>query len=302
MNEDFWKERYQDRWGPASEREAMVARLLEEEVGCRVAAGPGLGAGSAEYLPGAAHRHGAERGGADLHVVGTGVYVEVTGPLAASVGPEADLWIRPDKIESAIAHPERDNWVVHALHDNQTLRAIHLDAAFERAYRNERFDVVTPTIQGTQERYVAVPASSGYVEPIGILVDYLRRRVPGDAPASGEKPGGRPARPPSAAPPRPERAQSPAAQASPEAPARSGDPGEGAELSTCPVCGSARIARIVYGNIRVTAEIKRDLDAGLIEFGGLGEYEGMPTRRCLDCKVMFGWWPGHPEQAAGEKE
>ncbi|HSJ57129.1 MAG TPA: hypothetical protein VLC95_08105 [Anaerolineae bacterium] len=283
MDEDFWKERYQDRWGAASQREVMVARLLEEEVGCTVAAGPGLGAGSAEYLPGAAHRHGAERGGADLHVVGTNVYVEVTGPLAASVGPEADLWIRPDKIESALAHPERDHWIVHALHDNQTLRVIHLDAGFERAHQNGRFELVTPTIQGVQERYVAVPARSGYVEPIGILVDHLRRGLrESGAPAEGHA---EPASPPPSGPLR-----RPAPPPLPQPPPVRREEGEPGELSACPVCGSTRVAQIVYGNIRVTEEVKRAMDAGLVEFGGLGEYEGMPTRRCLACKQMFGRW------------
>lgn len=297
MNEDFWKERYRDRWDAASQREVMVARLLEEEVGCTVVAGPGLGAGSADYLPGAAHRHGAERGGADLHVVGTNVYIEVTGPLKAGVGPEADLWIRPDKIQSAIAHPERDNWVVHALHDNETLRVIHLDDTFERAYGRGRLETVTPTIQGAEERYVAVPAGSGYVEPIGILVEYLRRRLQSSPRPWSHEPGpegeSEPA-PPTAR--RPERTR-PAARplhelpVVPPATADPGEPGEVGDLSACPVCGSTHIARIVYGSIRVTEDMQREMDAGLIEFGGLGEYEGQVTRHCLGCGALFGRWP-----------
>lgn len=174
MNENFWKDRYQGQWELASERERIVKHKIEATTGCRLISGPGLGVARAEYIPGAARRHGAERGGADWQIEGSNIYIEVTGPLSPRVQAADPLWIRPDKIDSAMAHPERDIWVVHALHDNETLRVVHIDHEFKLAYQNQRFRIVHPRIRGTRETYVQIPARSKYVKPFNVLLDFVR--------------------------------------------------------------------------------------------------------------------------------
>lgn len=100
-NENYWKDRYQGTWDRSAQREAKLAEYLEQKTGLQIESS-GLGAQSTEYIPGSAAKNGFEKGDADLHVVGTNVYIEVTGPLEKNVGPERPLWFRPDKIKNAI--------------------------------------------------------------------------------------------------------------------------------------------------------------------------------------------------------
>ncbi|RMG53061.1 MAG: hypothetical protein D6723_07730 [Acidobacteria bacterium] len=53
----------------------------------------------------------------------------------------------------------------------------------------------------------------------------------------------------------------------------------------CPVCGSSRIARILYGlpPPDLPEKLKNDLDAGRIVFGGCIVFGDDPTWQCVNC-------------------
>lgn len=86
-DENYWKDRYQSTWDRSTQREAVLAEYLERKTGRQVEP-CGLGAESTAYIAGSASKNGFEKGDADLHVVGTNVYIEVTGPLEGNVGPQ----------------------------------------------------------------------------------------------------------------------------------------------------------------------------------------------------------------------
>ncbi len=164
-SENYWKERYKHTWKKSNQRERAVIRRIREEAG-RLVVAAGLGAGSAEYLSGSAASRGYERGGADLRVGDTSVYLEVTGPQTTGVLRSAPLWVRPDKIENARRHyPERETWVVHWLQRGDTLRVIKLDQDFFDELDLRVFRTVTPMIRGTRERYCEIPANHPCVKP-----------------------------------------------------------------------------------------------------------------------------------------
>ena len=101
MNENFWKDAYKDTWTKSSDRENWMIDLIKRETG-KTAVDSGLGAGTEAYIDGSAQRNGYEKGDADLHILGTDIYVEVTGPLKKTVPEDAPLWFRPDKLNNAI--------------------------------------------------------------------------------------------------------------------------------------------------------------------------------------------------------
>ena len=174
QDEDYWKRLYQQSWAVADQRERAVIERIQQETG-KVATFSGLGAGSAEFLSGTAASQGFEKGGADLYVVDTNIYLEVTGPQVRSVTLDKPLWLRPDKIENARAHPEHDTWVIHWLERDGTLRVIRLDQEFFQSYDNREFPIVTPRIRGAVERYAAIPAQHRYVQPWAALITYLKK-------------------------------------------------------------------------------------------------------------------------------
>ena len=100
-DENYWKDRYQSTGDRSTQREAVLAEYLERKTGRQVEP-CGLGAESTAYIAGSVSKNGFEKGDADLHVVGTNVYIEVTGPLEGNVGPQQPLWFRPDKLENAV--------------------------------------------------------------------------------------------------------------------------------------------------------------------------------------------------------
>jgi hypothetical protein len=161
-NDDFWKNRYKSYWGIAATKEEKVKTLIERECNCSCK-DAGLGTGQTTFLSGTAKSRGFEKGSSDLHVEKTNIFVEVTGPNLDSVGKDAGLWVRPDKIEYAIRHPENDVWVVHVLQKDFFLRAIHLDEDFKKDYKNGEVKIVHRFIRGTQETMTEIPANSKHV-------------------------------------------------------------------------------------------------------------------------------------------
>ena len=173
VDANYWKDKYQDSWSDASTKEEMVRTLIEKECQCRVEY-CGLGAGKTDYLPGTAKSRGFEKGGSDLHVADTNLYIEVTGPNVVTVDKSQDLWIRPDKIENAMKHPENDYWVVHVLKKDSFKRVIHIDYRFKKDYQKNKFSTIKPWTGRAVETYVAVPADSPHVQDFSILLKAVR--------------------------------------------------------------------------------------------------------------------------------
>ncbi len=173
-DEDFWKKRYQHTWERSDQRERAIIERVREESG-KLAVAAGLGASSTEYLSGSAASRGYERGGADLQIADTDIYLEVTGPQTPAVPFTAPLWVRPDKIDNAREHyPEHETWVVHWLEKDGTLRVIKLDQDFFDELDQGAFPIVNPWIRGTRETFYEIPADHPCVRPWSELIERLR--------------------------------------------------------------------------------------------------------------------------------
>ena len=59
-------------------------------------------------------------------------------------------------------------------------------------------------------------------------------------------------------------------------------------LPTCPDCGSTRQARIVYGMVEFTDEVREQLENGSLFLGGCCVTGRDPEWRCLDCWCKWG--------------
>jgi hypothetical protein len=175
QDDDYWKNQYKQTWGQSSEREKTIAKSLMQATGKTIEP-VGLGAGSAEFLSGAASAHGHAKGDADLIVEGTNIYLEVTGPLVKFVDENQNLWVRPDKIINAKQNiTSHETWVLHHLPKNDLVRVVPLDCEFWRALDAGDFPVVTPTIRGAKERYHAIPATHSCVKAFSVLIDRLKK-------------------------------------------------------------------------------------------------------------------------------
>lgn len=174
-DDNYWKDRYQGTWDRSSQREAKLAEYLEQKTGLQVESS-GLGARSTEYISGSAAENGFEKGGADLHVVGTNVYIEVTGPLEPNVGPERPLWFRPDKLDNAVEGLARGHvtFLTHNCPAAKLWRVVRVDDRLARRYRAGEFRRVERRIRGALERYVEIDARDACVRPIRELTAYLK--------------------------------------------------------------------------------------------------------------------------------
>ena len=175
-DDNFWKDRYKDSWDAAAEKEEKIRKIVERECKCECEY-VGLGAGTTEYLPGTAKSRGYKKGGSDLHVKGTNIFIEVTGPNIERVGKDDPLWIRPDKIQNAIDHPKNDYWVVHVLKKDFYIRSIHMTEEFKKDFQKGIIKIVHPTIRFTEETYAEVPANSKYVDEIDPMLVAIRKTL-----------------------------------------------------------------------------------------------------------------------------
>jgi hypothetical protein len=178
--EDFWKSRYRQFWAETAAKEEQVKVMIETVCGVQVEYA-GLGAGSSEYIASNAASKGLPKGAADLHVLGTDIYVEVTGSNTEKTDRYDDLWIRPDKIEAARTS-KGNHWVVHLLKKNHEARIIHVDRDFIETYDAGLFKVEQHSIRGTVEKFVAVPARSPWVENISVLLDLIKKNARQETP------------------------------------------------------------------------------------------------------------------------
>lgn len=55
----------------------------------------------------------------------------------------------------------------------------------------------------------------------------------------------------------------------------------------CPLCGSAKVAPILYGLPNFTDELERALDEGKVALGGCVITGDDPRWKCLDCEATF---------------
>jgi len=171
---DYWKNQYKQTWDQSSQRESAIAAYLSEASGKKIEL-VGLGAGSAEFLSGSASKRGHTKGDADLFVVGTNIYLEVTGPLVQSVDEQQDLWIRPDKVQNAKQNSaSHEVWVVHHLPKKNLIRVVPLDSAFFKALETGAFPIVAPRIRGAEERYHSIPAKHACVKSCNVLIERLK--------------------------------------------------------------------------------------------------------------------------------
>lgn len=173
---DYWKERYRDQWERSGQRERMVAERITKETGYAIDY-CGLGAGSTDFISGSAPSNGHQTGAADLQVVGTDIFIEVTGPGNAWLEEHLPLWVRPDKIRNAYLNRNvHTTYVVHCIEGPKLMRVIPLDATLFEALRLRKVAIIHPIIRGVEERYFALPAHSPFVHPWERLIEDLGRK------------------------------------------------------------------------------------------------------------------------------
>lgn len=174
MNENYWKDAYQNTWDESSKREKRLMTYLEKMTGMKCSE-YGLGAGSSQYISGSAAKNGHKKGDADFLIEGTNIYVEVTGPLVTSVQPTAPLWFRPDKLYNAIRNSNHDVFLAHHCMSVDLWRVIHVDQEFKQRFCEYQFPVVTRYIREKRERYVEIETTDRCVRELDYLVAYLKR-------------------------------------------------------------------------------------------------------------------------------
>lgn len=60
------------------------------------------------------------------------------------------------------------------------------------------------------------------------------------------------------------------------------------EHPRCPSCGSDRSANVLYGRVRITKQIREDLEAGRVVLGGCVLPSVTPQWHCLECGEEWG--------------
>jgi hypothetical protein len=147
-NEAF-KQKYKDQWGLAKKRQQIVMDFLREQ-GFEVWV-TGLMADSEEYTPETA----TEAGIPDLMArkEGMEVFIEVTGQPKAP----RTMWIRPDKIQYADKHPDKEVWLAFVVDQDRSIWFLPTKA-FTPAVRRSIVNVKT-THHGISEmeHYIEIP-------------------------------------------------------------------------------------------------------------------------------------------------
>ena len=176
MDENYWKRAYSQTWGVSSAREKALADYIKDETSLIVVLN-GMGAGSDTFIDGSARRNGFTKGDADLCIPQHNVYIEVTGPLIDRVAVASPLWIRPDKIENAIANIANGHktFIVHHCPSQNLWRVIAINNEFVDMYKfKNEFPMVYPTIRSRTERYISIDALHRCVRPIEYMIKYLK--------------------------------------------------------------------------------------------------------------------------------
>ena len=174
MDENYWKRNYQNKWGLSEKRENDMIDWIKSNTGL-TAEPSGLGAGTSQFIDGSAERNGHQKGDADLHIVNTDLYIEVTGPLTDRVSIDKPLWFRPDKFENAISNIQNghDTFFAHHCPSKDLWRIIHIDETIVARYNRSEFKIVYPMINGAREKYVEIDSHDRCIRSLEYLKTYL---------------------------------------------------------------------------------------------------------------------------------
>ncbi len=179
-NDNYWKDRYQHLWQQSSQKEKLLREIIQAETGLLLRP-TGLGAESAEYIPGSAKVNNNEKGSPDFEVCGTNVFIEVTGPISRSARPENGLWLRPDKLNYAFLHkkeiedffalffPSTDRWYI--IHANQAF----FDHVKKHKGKDDYYER-RPVIRGFSERYIEIAFNNPFIKDLDYLISFLSER------------------------------------------------------------------------------------------------------------------------------
>lgn len=181
MDKDYWKEAYKEFWEASSKKEEFVKELIEKETGATVLE-VGLGAGTEDFLSGSAADYGLTKGDADLYVVDSDAYVEVTGPNI-KVNLSDTLWIRPDKVSNSFNKQKEGKGKLHAIvhiaeikpDGKKAIRVIILNKSFIEAYNRNEFKIIYPTIRGKQEKYLELPPEHATIISFDRFLELLKQ-------------------------------------------------------------------------------------------------------------------------------
>ena len=178
-NPNFWKEKYSFLWDPASKREEIIKKFIEQ-LGYKVEY-YGLGAGTTNFISGSARDNDKEKGAPDLHIVGTNIFIEVTGSFGKNTKAEDPIWIRTDKLDYAHKHRfENEEFFVvnykfadvwYVIHYNNELIE-HIRATKEKT----DFRTIHPFIKRCRETFVEIDSQSKYVQDLSYLKKYLEMK------------------------------------------------------------------------------------------------------------------------------
>ena len=135
-----FKDKYKKSWKVSTKREIAVKNLLatfgDELIPY------GFEAESTEYNP----NYAKESGIPDYKVKGEEKYIEVTGTDSIKVKPEDAIWVRPDKVQYAVRHPDQNVILVHVLDHLKLFRCINMldcqSSPIIQKLGNERFHIV----------------------------------------------------------------------------------------------------------------------------------------------------------------
>lgn len=174
MDPNFWKNKYKELWPESKTKEEKLRFLIENET--KFSLEPfGVGAESNEYI--VSTDINEDKGAPDYHIKGTNIYIEVTGPLSNYVKPENGFWIRPDKIEYARKHSNKNNeYIVLYFPSVDQWYSIHLNEDFfqdmEKNKKND-YKLVYPTIRGKTEKYIEIKFSNPLIRKIDNMIAEL---------------------------------------------------------------------------------------------------------------------------------
>ena len=183
MNDaNYWKDpknesAYGEKdWRNADAKVNLVMEIIRQATG-KVCGKVGFGATSTEFIDGTAASHGYKKGGADLQVEETNIFIEVTGPNVNWVSKDAALWVRPDKLQTACDDSENITWIVHVLptKDLPVIRVIQCSKELCERFRSGGFKIDEPRIKGRIERYVSFPANDKCVQDFSVLIDEIKK-------------------------------------------------------------------------------------------------------------------------------
>jgi len=135
-----WKDKYKDSWEVSTKREKRAKSLIEN-FGYKLIT-IGFLAESQEY----SKEHPKEKGIPDYWIENTNIYIEVTGTNSKNVKEQYPIWVRPDKVEYALNHTDKECWLVHIIDALDLIRMIKLDrcqyAPVQTKLGDEKYHIV----------------------------------------------------------------------------------------------------------------------------------------------------------------